>query len=679
MRCTSSYRGSARHGMRCASTEHEDQFFNDLGRELEGQYESTRVSVKICEATSKAHGIFRLRHCGPRPVPLLFLVALAAGVSPPALGHHSFGDAEDLGKTTDWERDGLTRVGNIPDVERQGENYFRFTVEVAGPIVAWTTGGLSPNLRIYDENRISLTYRDTPGARITEIEEPGDYFVVANSSNAGAYRLRLAGGGRGHDDIGNVASEARSVEPATSTLANPATSLRARIDYVEDRDYFEFIVPAGTSKWVRVWSSGGTDIDGILYDSYEVEIEGDNSSGAGRNFLIDTDLNPGVYYLEVRGDTGAYALHVTDGDDHGNLFQTASQAELHGETSGSVDYSYDRDVFWFQVTTPGSVEIQSSGSTNTRAVLYDSYEIELESGVSGSINRTLEPGIYYVAVHKSFRNTGPYTLRLSGEASGVVAVPLVPAHDHPRGQQGFVRIINHSAKEVEEVKVTAYDDTGRAAGSFTLENLSPWSAVHFNSEDLELGNRAKGINNGVGSGMGNWYLEVAPSEPEVEVLSYIRTRDGFLTSMHAEAPSYGREHRVAVFNPGSNRRQASRLRLIHPKCPQSGCNRANVTIFGVDDRGQRSPDVQFSLGSGGACDVTAAQLEGLDPSPMCLGSSLGDGNSLSDGTGKWQLFVSADQPIHVMSLLESATGHLTNLSAPTSRQVFGAPPANGRE
>ena len=80
-----------------------------------------------------------------------------------------------------------------------------------------------------------------------------------------------------------------------------------------------------------------------------------------------------------------------------------------------------------------------------------------------------------------------------------------------------------------------------------------------------------------------------------------------------------------------------------------------------------------AAGSGAACDVMAAHLEGLDPSPTCLGGSFGGSNSLGDGAGKWQLFVAADQPIHIMSLLESATGHLTNLSAPTSRQVFSAP------
>ena len=41
--------------------------------------------------------------------------------------------------------------------------------------------------------------------------------------------------------------------------------------------------------------------------------------------------------------------------------------------------------------------------------------------------------------------------------------------------------------------------------------------------------------------------------------------------------------------------------------------------------------------------------------------------SLGDGKGKWQLFVSADAAIGVMSLLESPTGHLSNLSAPGRR------------
>lgn len=37
-----------------------------------------------------------------------------------------------------------------------------------------------------------------------------------------------------------------------------------------------------------------------------------------------------------------------------------------------------------------------------------------------------------------------------------------------------------------------------------------------------------------------------------------------------------------------------------------------------------------------------------------------------DGKGKWRLSIEADQDIQAMSLLQSATGHLTNLSAGTA-------------
>lgn len=124
---------------------------------------------------------------------------------------------------------------------------------------------------------------------------------------------------------------------------------------------------------------------------------------------------------------------------------------------------------------------------------------------------------------------------------------------------------------------------------------------------------------------------------------------------------------MAVFNPGSNRNQASRLRLINLRCPGlDPCEAANVTIYGVDDAGLRSPDVRLAVASGAVRELSAAELEGLEYAEGLQGS-------LGNGSGKWQLFVTADRPIQVLSLLESASGHLTNLSAPASRQAFGAP------
>ena len=59
----------------------------------------------------------------------------------------------------------------------------------------------------------------------------------------------------------------------------------------------------------------------------------------------------------------------------------------------------------------------------------------------------------------------------------------------------------------------------------------------------------------------------------------------------------------------------------------------------------------------GARTITAQELES--------GAS-GLTGSFGDGAGKWHLFVSADRPIRLMNLLQSPTGHLSNLSRSTT-------------
>ena len=610
-------------------------------------------------------------------------------ISVPASAHTLASD-HNLGKTTAWDTTGHTQEAEIPDVDGQGENTFRFEVVRRGPVRVWTSGNFAPSIAVFD-GISNLTGWDD-GVRYIWLDA-GTHYVRARSSRAGAYRLHITGGGKGHDDIGNARPEAAPIPPCAN-LASANTACKkprpdalqwdgkgalnpvvARIDYHRDRDWFTFDVPDGPPIRMRMWSSGGTDTYAFLYDKNDFRLETDDDDGTGYNFSIHRTLDPGTYFLGVygstHGTTGPYRLHLAGRDDHGNFFDTASRVEFPSVTAASLEYSTDRDVFWFRVTTPGTVQIRTTGTAGTYGWLYDSFEVELTSKwlSDSSINTTLEAGTYYIIVQRySSYAIGPYNLRLSGDASGVLTVPLVPANANARRQQGFVRVINHSDQSAT-VGVTAVDDTGMRHALSSPLQLAEWQTLHFNSRDLELGNTAKGIA-GVGSGMGNWYLEVAPSRPEVEVLSYIRTEDGFLTSMHTQPPSYGRTHRLATFNPGSNRNQASRLRLINLRCPQSdisGCEAANVTIYGVDDKGKRSPDVRLAIPPGAVREVTAAELEGLEQNAEGLEGSLGDGG------GKWQLFVSSDLPIQVISMLESVSGHLTNLSAPASDQRFSAP------
>ncbi|MCY4213815.1 MAG: hypothetical protein OXF68_09340 [Gammaproteobacteria bacterium] len=228
-------------------------------------------------------------------------------------------------------------------------------------------------------------------------------------------------------------------------------------------------------------------------------------------------------------------------------------------------------------------------------------------------------------------------------------------------QQGFMRVINHS-DEAAEVSLVGYDDAGQRRGPVTL-TLASRSTVHLNSGDVEGGNADKGLPDGLGAPTrGDWRL-VLESRQDIEPLAYIRTLpDGFLTSMSAMAPSGAMRHRVSIFNPAKNDRQRSWLRVVN-----LGDAAANVTISGVDDAGSPAPGgaVGLTLARGEAKAVTA---QGLESGASDLTGSFGD----KQAPGKWQLTVSSDQPLVVMSLLNTPTGHLSNLSAPRADYLGAA-------
>ncbi len=231
--------------------------------------------------------------------------------------------------------------------------------------------------------------------------------------------------------------------------------------------------------------------------------------------------------------------------------------------------------------------------------------------------------------------------------AGVHRVPLFPPASDPF-RQGFVRVVNRS-DDAGEVSVRARDDSGRDYEPVTLA-IAANQAVHFNSDDLEQGNRAKGLSGGVGAGEGDWRLELE-SSLDIEALAYIRTADGFLTSMHDLVPASGVEHLAPTFNPGSNDRQVSLLRLVN-----DGAEAAQVTISGVDDRGEPGRSaVSATVPAGRSLTLSAAQLESGDGDGIASGA-------LGDGAGKWRLSIASDRPVEAMSLLRSPTGHLTNLS-----------------
>ena len=240
---------------------------------------------------------------------------------------------------------------------------------------------------------------------------------------------------------------------------------------------------------------------------------------------------------------------------------------------------------------------------------------------------------------------------LDGQTSAarlVAAVPLMlSAADSTR--QGFVRIVSESWTS-GSVRVFAVDDSGHAPDPIEIP-LGPMQVVHFNSNDLENGNADKGIEVGVGSPVrGDWRLDIE-TDLTVRVLAFVRHGNGFLTAMHDVLR--GNWPMVAhTFNPGSNRTQASSLRLMN-----TGTGNADVSIHGLDDDYPQGGDfatVRLTLAEGESRTLSAFDLEN---GAQELTGTLGD------GAGKWRLFIYAGRSVVGMSLLESTNGgQLTNIS-----------------
>ena len=216
------------------------------------------------------------------------------------------------------------------------------------------------------------------------------------------------------------------------------------------------------------------------------------------------------------------------------------------------------------------------------------------------------------------------------------------------GREGFLRVVNHSG-QAGTVRIEAVDDAGSAAGPVELE-IGAMQAIHLNSRDLEGGNAQKGLAEGLGSGQDDWRLTLT-SDLDIEALSYVRTDDGFVTSMHDTLAERDGALRAAFLNPGSNYRQESLLRLVNPEAED-----ATVRITGTDDAGQVSGEVTVDLPKGAARTYTAAELEG--------GAAPGLTGEMGIGAGKWRLRIESNAGVVAMSLLATPTGHLTNLSAP---------------
>ena len=394
--------------------------------------------------------------------------------------------------------------------------------------------------------------------------------------------------------------------------------------------------------WQRA-DCNGSDIDPRLTYSFAgAALLATSPSEDATLLRLRENLPGGLLYLgwsteEVRVGTSVFSVH------HPNGF-AAQYSE--GRVRRIVDADVDGNLVNDTIETAWSRGLTEGGSSG--AGLFTGLQRLVGVLAGGELGCATAGDVF-----GPFRAFFPYVarwLKPSDHAPETFAhmLPAVPGAD-AGAVQGFIRIMNNSSR-AGEVEIHAVDDTGQRRGPVTLR-LDARQVRHFNSDDLERGSASKGLLGGVGDGTGMWRLELE-TELDIEPLAYIRTPDGFVTSMHQLAlATAGDEltYRVPFFNPGSNTAIRSLLRVINPNASE-----VSVTIDGWDDdRVPGEQTVRLSLAAGRAIQMSAQALEAGDPAFE---------GRLGDGAGKWELAVTGSRPLHVMSLLATQSGHLTNLS-----------------
>ena len=317
---------------------------------------------------------------------------------------------------------------------RGDEDWFRFTVDVAGRLDAHTTGNHDTSGRLYDANGRLLDDYCCGG--------PNRNFRMIRHITAGTYYIRVIADfeGRQPDYTLNVNFTPGGADHGDSRQSASLVATGSDTDSLltsGDVDYFRVVLDRPGE--LTVYTSRGTDTVGRLEDSGGSVLASDDNGGSGNNFRIVRDVAAGTYYVRVTSgprigtSSGLYTLHVrftpaSTVDDHGERPSDATAVTTASDTLGELTAG-DEDWFRIVVDRPGRLTVYTSGSTDTFGELKDAHLRPLafnDNGGNGSnfrIEHDVSAGTYYVEVQGRTRNTtGSYTLHVRFTPAGTPTV-----------------------------------------------------------------------------------------------------------------------------------------------------------------------------------------------------------------------------------------------------------------
>lgn len=247
-----------------------------------------------------------------------------------------------------------------------------------------------------------------------------------------------------------------TVIPISSGIGSESFSTKGVISTPQDVDCFLVKMGGGTIQMNATPADRFPNLD-ILLEICDVAGNRLAFSNPDRMLPAGTSvkLKEGTYMIKVsgtgRGDPlvegytdygslGQYTLSVVCPrppqalDDHGNSFVTATTVTPPQSVGGVLEIAGDVDTFAFTVPTAAVYVISSSGTTDVRAVLFNSQGISLASDDDSGGNRNfrirrfLSPGVHYVQVRAGAGSqTGPYSVSFVAETNDGPEIAILGA------------------------------------------------------------------------------------------------------------------------------------------------------------------------------------------------------------------------------------------------------------
>jgi hypothetical protein len=203
-------------------------------------------------------------------------------------------------------RFGTTVSGNLSS---RGEGWYRVRSAQAGLVTVETTSSIDTVIDVYNSSWVWFDSDDDSGEG-----ENARLEIVVEANQTYYFKVR----GYDDEDIGpfRILASFESIPQENNTERTRAITLKL------GEAVSVFLLKQGESRWYAytlaraatfvVQTRGSMDTLLYLYDNNRTLIEEDDDSGEGNNARISQRLNPGTYYIEVKGydGTGRCTLHA---------------------------------------------------------------------------------------------------------------------------------------------------------------------------------------------------------------------------------------------------------------------------------------------------------------------------------------------------------------------------------